>query len=78
MHNKILFGVLAVVGVCFVVGCSSPDAAAPSSAAEKKNFAGGPMPPEARKQFEESQKQGQANLADRIEKAKADAMAGKK
>jgi len=76
MQKKVLFAVLASIGLGVMVGCGSDDPK-PTSSAEKKAFSGGPMPADARAKFEESQKKEQALLADRVAKGKASATTGK-
>ena len=57
------------VGLGALAGCSSEGH--PVTAEEKKAFLGGPMPPEARKKFEEARRQGMEAHAAAIAKAKA-------
>lgn len=75
MQKKILFSVLASIGVTMLFGCNS-DTAKPTTAAEKKAFMGGPMPPDVRKKFEESQKENAQRMADMANKGRASVGAG--
>ena len=72
MNRTFRVAIVAILGVIGLFGCSS-DNDKPTSAQEKKDFSGGPMPPEARKQFEESRNRGAQRQADHIAKSKADA-----
>jgi len=71
MRTFILLCVVASICVC---GCDSggEKAATPQ---EKKDFAGGPMPADARAKFEAAMAQNNANRANTVNKAK-DAAAG--
>jgi len=75
MKKLILFGMLAGIGVIALCGCE-PDNTKVSSEQERKAFKGGPMPPEARKLFEESQRESARLRAEKIAKGQADATAG--
>lgn len=77
MQKKVFLSTLAVSVILAAAGCSSGDPAV-STPAEKKAFAGGPMPADARAKFEAAQKQGAIAREAAIEKAKAAAMAGGK
>lgn len=77
MRKNVLLSALVVSSILSVAGCGSGDAAT-STPAEKKAFAGGPMPADARVKFEAAQKQGAIAREAAIEKAKASAMAGGK
>lgn len=77
MRKNLLFSTLVVSSILSMVGCGSGDPAS-STPAEKKAFAGGPMPADARAKFEAAQKQGAIAREAAIEKAKASAMAGGK
>jgi len=76
MGKTILLSIFIGVAAVIFCGCGPSDSAGPSTAQEKKAFAGGEMPAAARKEFEDSQKKSAAIMADRIAKAKADAAAG--
>jgi len=75
MQKTVLIAVFASIVSAVICGCGSGEAKA-STAEEKKGFAGGPMPADARAKFEANMKQGEQARAAAIEKAKASAMAG--
>ena len=81
MNRRFHFIALAVAGIVVMTGCNSPDTSRPATDQEKKVFGGGPMPPEARKQFEDAQKksaqQTAQQIAERVAKARAAAASGK-
>jgi hypothetical protein len=77
LQKHIILGISACILVCAASGCSSSDAPA-SSTAEKKNFGGGPPPADMQQKIADSQKASSQALADKIAKAKANAMASGK
>ena len=62
MQKQISFVILASIGISILWGCGS-DSDHATTKAELKNFKGGPMPPDARKKFEESMRKSDANSA---------------
>jgi|GEM_PF-6943714 len=65
MTKKLLLA-LTVAGCVFAaIGCGSSTPA--TTAEQKKDFAGGPMPEDARKQFEESQKASAGKIAGKMQ-----------
>jgi hypothetical protein len=62
--------VLASVGIAILCGCGPAEPGA-TTAAEKKAFAGGPMPPDAQKKFAEAQKKSAELRAKHLADAKA-------
>jgi hypothetical protein len=64
--KRIQQNLLFVLACLPLAGCASSDTP-PVSDAVKKQFAGGPMPPDARKKFEESMKKNQQAIQERAQ-----------
>jgi hypothetical protein len=60
-----------------VSGCGSSMPTAPSTAQERKLFRGSPMPPEARRELEESKRQSAAKIAANLSQMKTGPPAGR-
>jgi len=78
MRKQIIPGVLAGIAILMIVGCGAGGTAAKATAEEEKNFKGGPMPPEVRKQFLEDQQRLAALRAAKIQEAAKGAATGPK
>lgn len=76
MKQQVLAGLIAILGMFVLWGCAQGTVKL-STDQEKKAFAGGPMPPEARKLFEQSQQKSAQMRAERIAKIRASELAGK-
>ena len=72
MQKQILWGVLVGMGMAMVCGCGA-DTSKAATPEEKKSFAGGEMPADARAKFQDSQKQNAQRIADIAAKARANA-----
>jgi len=66
-----IFIFLCVVASICVCGCDSGGDFKANTAQDKKDFAGGPMPADARAKFEAAMKQNDANRTNMIDKSKA-------
>jgi hypothetical protein len=66
---------LCVVASICVVGCDAGGNLKPTSAQDKKDFSGGPMPADARAKFEAAMKQNDANRANSMNKVQQNAAA---
>jgi hypothetical protein len=75
MQKTILIIVGMSVGIGVLTGCSSDTHL--TTPQEKKAFLGGPMPPDARKKFEEARRKFAESRAAAIDKAKAAASGSK-
>lgn len=78
MRKQIIPGVLAGIAILIVVGCGSGGPAPKATAEEEKNFKGGPMPPDVRKEFEADQKKQAALRAAKMQQATQSAATGGK